>query len=59
VGGGVGATGSLAAHATGIPGVMLAGDASGSASGMLTASRKNIHLDSGTQMVMGVAAARQ
>jgi hypothetical protein len=36
---------------------MLAGDASGSASGTLTASRKNIYLDSGTQMVMGISAA--
>jgi hypothetical protein len=49
--------GSLGAHATAIPGVMLAGDASGAASGMLTASRKNVHLDSGTQMVLGVASA--
>ena len=55
VGAAAGAGGSLAAHATGILGVMLAGDASGSASGTLTASRKNIHLDSGTQLVMGVA----
>jgi hypothetical protein len=62
VGRGVGATaqgaGSLGAHATGIPGVMLNGDAAGSASGMLTAANRNIHLDSGTQMVLGVAAAR-
>lgn len=50
-------TGSLAAHATAIPGVMLAGDASGSASGTLTAARKNIHLDSGTQMMMNLSAA--
>jgi hypothetical protein len=50
-------TGSLAAHATAIPGVMLAGDASGSASGTLTASRKNIHLDSGTRMVLGLSGA--
>ena len=52
-----GATGALAAHATGIPGVMLAGDVSSSASGTLTASRKNIHLDSGTQMVMSLSSA--
>ncbi len=57
LGGAAGATGSLAAHATGIPGVMLAADASGSASGMLTASRKNVHLDSGTQMVMGLSGS--
>jgi hypothetical protein len=49
-------TGSLAAHATGIPGVMLGGDASGSASGMLSASKKNVHLDGGTQMVLGVSS---
>ena len=49
-------TESLGAHATAIPGVMLAGDASGSASGMLSAANKNIHLDSGTQMVLGVSA---
>jgi hypothetical protein len=48
--------GSLAARATAIPGVMLSGDATGSASGVLTDSKKNIHLDSGTQMVLGVAA---
>lgn len=46
----------LAAHPTGIPGLMLAGDASGSASGMLSASRKNVHLDSGTQMVLAVSS---
>jgi hypothetical protein len=49
--------GSLTAHATGIPGVMLSGDATGSASGVLSDSNKNIHLDSGTQMVLGVSAA--
>jgi hypothetical protein len=52
-------SGSLAAQATGIPGVMLGGDATGSASGMLSASRKNVHLDSGTQMVLGVSSAVQ
>ncbi len=50
-------TGSLAAHATAIPGVMLGGDASGAASGMLSASNKNVHLDNGTQMVLGVSSA--
>lgn len=49
--------GSLTAHATGIPGVMLAGDASGSASGVLSASKRNVHLDSGTQMELGISAA--
>jgi len=52
-----GATGSLAAHATGIPGVMLSGDASGAVSGTLSASRRNVHLDSGTQLVLGISGA--
>lgn len=51
-----GAGGTVVAQATGIPGVSLAGDASGSTSGMLFASKKNIHLESGTQVVLGVAA---
>jgi hypothetical protein len=52
-----GSSGSLAAHSTEIPGVMLGGDASGAASGVLSASRRNVHLDSGTQMVLGVSSA--
>lgn len=55
--GAAGGTAALAAHATGIPGVMLAGDASGATSGTLSASRKNLHLDSGTQLVLGVSSA--
>lgn len=51
--------GALAAHATGIPGVMLSGDTTGAAAGMLTANNRNVHLDSGTQMVLGIAAAAQ
>jgi hypothetical protein len=51
------ATESLGAHATAIPGVTLAGDASGSASGTLSAANRNVHLDSGSQLVLGVAAA--
>ena len=51
------ATGSLAAHATAIPGVMLAGGATASTSGVLSASKHNVHLDSGTQMTLGVAGA--
>jgi len=50
--------GSLGMHATGIPGVMLNSSAMGGASGMFTAAKRNIHFDSGTQMVVGVAAAR-
>jgi co-chaperonin GroES (HSP10) len=52
-----GATGGVV-RATGVPGVMLSGrgrDAS-SASGTLWASKQNVHLDSGTQIVLGVAA---
>ena len=58
VGGAASGAGSLGARATGIPGVMLNGDATGSASGTLTAANKNVHLDSGTEMVLGVAAAQ-
>ena len=58
VSGAAGGAAALGAHATGIQGVMLNGEAVGSASGMLSAANKNIHLDSGTQMVLGVAAAR-
>ena len=39
-------------HATGIPGVMLAGNSS--SSGLLTASRRNIQFESGTQMQLGI-----
>jgi hypothetical protein len=53
-----GAAGGVAAHATGISGVMLAGDATGKVSGTLSAANRNIHLDGGTQMVLGVAAQR-
>jgi hypothetical protein len=52
-----GSGGSLTAQSTGIPGVMLGGDASGATSGVLSASRRNVHLDSGTQMVLGVSSA--
>ena len=52
------AGGALGAHATGIHGVMLGADATGRTSGMLSASRQNVHLESGTQMVLGVAPAR-
>jgi co-chaperonin GroES (HSP10) len=52
-----GANGMLGLHATAIHGLMLDSSATGSASGVLSASKRNIHLDSGTQMVLGVAAA--
>lgn len=58
INGAVGAAGSLGTHATAIPGVMLSSSAAGSASGMFTAARQNIHFDSGTQMVLGVAAEK-
>lgn len=45
----------LTAQATGIPGVLLQSQASGAAT--LVASGKNLHLDSGTQMVVALAAA--
>lgn len=53
-----GATTDFATHATSVPGVMLGGDITGSASGVVSAANRNVHLDSGTQMVLGVAAAR-
>lgn len=56
---GASGAGALGARATGIPGVMLNGDAAGSASGMLSAANRNVHLDSGTQMVLAIAAARE
>jgi hypothetical protein len=58
VSGAAGGVSSLGAHATGIQGVLLNGDAAGSASGMLSDANRNIHLESGTQMVLGIAAAR-
>lgn len=58
VNGSAGAVGALGAHATSIPGVMLDSNAAAGASGMFTAARQNIHFESGTQMVLGVAAAR-
>jgi len=56
-----GATGGgLAAHATGVPRVMLQSGASDSFSGVLSASKRNVHLESGTQMELDVVtAARQ
>lgn len=54
------AGGNLAARATGMPGVMLRSGASASSAGMLSASKKNVHLDSGTQMELGIVTnARQ
>ena len=41
---------------TGIPGVMLAGNSS--SSGLLSASRKNIEFESGTEMQLGIVAGK-
>jgi hypothetical protein len=49
------AAGAETAHATGVRGVMLAGDASGSISGTFTALKQNVHLDGGTRVVLEVA----
>ncbi len=47
---------STANHATEIPGVMLRGYIVGSVSGTLSATGKNVRLDPGDQMLLGVAA---
>jgi hypothetical protein len=47
---------SSAPRATGLPGIMLSTSASADASGTLTAAGKNISLDSGTQITLGVIA---
>jgi hypothetical protein len=52
------AAGDVTAHSTGVRGVMLAGDATGKASGTLSATNQNVHLDGGTQMVLGVATVK-
>lgn len=44
-------------RSTGIPGVMLHTSEAASASGTLSASKKNVHLDSGTEMDLSFAAA--
>lgn len=58
VSGAASSAGFVGTHATGIQGVMLTGNEAGTTSGMLSAASRNVHLDSGTQMVLGVAAAR-
>jgi hypothetical protein len=49
---------SGAVRATSLPGVMLSNSASSAASGTLSETGRNIHLDSGTQMLLSVAAQR-
>ena len=51
-------TGTERGHATGVPGVMLASDASGANSGTFSAVKQNVHLDGGTLMVLGVAVVQ-
>lgn len=46
----------LVAHATNLPGVMLSSSAASSTSGVLSATDRNIHLDSGTRMLLSIAA---
>lgn len=50
------AAGSIGAHATSVPGVMLQSDASAATSGTLSASKHNLHLDAGTQLTLDIAA---
>lgn len=50
------ASASMGAHATGVAGVMLAGDASGATAGTLSASKRNVHLDAGTQLTVAISA---
>jgi hypothetical protein len=51
-----GETVSTAPHATGLPGVVLATSVTADVSGTLMASGRNISLESGTQMTLGVIA---
>jgi len=46
-------------HETGVRGVMLAGDLSGHVSGTFLASGQNVHLDGGTQVVLGLVSFKQ
>jgi hypothetical protein len=54
-------SGDIAVRTTAIPGILIASEASGqplpNASGMFYGAQQNIHLDSGTRMVLSVAAA--
>jgi hypothetical protein len=57
-------TGNIAIHTTSIPGVLLANNEPGQqdprmaqASGILLGPKRDIHLDSGTRVVIGIAAA--
>lgn len=52
------ATQRFTAHPTGVPGVMLASDASGKLSGTFSASGQNVHLDGGARMVLDIMPAK-
>lgn len=54
----VNGTAAARPHPTGLRGVMLASDASGRISGTFSAVKENVHLDGGTQMVLGVAVVQ-
>jgi hypothetical protein len=53
----VAGSGANAIRTTSIPNVFLASDAAGPVSGTLFSAKSNVHLDSGTRMVLDVAAA--
>ncbi|NUQ28052.1 MAG: hypothetical protein HOQ35_06005 [Acidobacteriaceae bacterium] len=53
---GAGTVGANGAVQTAIPGVMLSGSADTSNSGTVAASGQNVHVDSGSQMTLAVAA---
>ncbi len=52
-----GAVDFVSAHATSMPRVLLAESASGSTSGTFFSSKKNVHLDSGTQLILAISTA--
>lgn len=55
--------GNVAIRATAIPGILIANNVNGqpfsNASGMIVGARRDVHLDSGTQVVVAVAEAPQ
>jgi hypothetical protein len=48
----------VVARATNLPGVLLSSSAAEGTSGVLSAAGKNVHLDSGTRMVLSIAAQK-
>lgn len=59
----VGRNGNVAIRTTSVPGVLLANDIHGlpfsNASGLLLGARRDVHLEGGTRLVLGVAMAPQ